>query len=63
MYSASIIRREDNESSGVCKMDAAEQLLLGERVCRQLGIVPYHADVLATTKEQMKSTKVLNTRQ
>lgn len=34
------------------KMDAAEQLLLGEGVCRQLGIVSYHPDVLATTEEQ-----------
>ena len=27
------------------KMDATEQLLLGEGVCRQLGIVTYHPDV------------------
>ena len=27
------------------KMDAADQLLLAEGVCRQLGIVTYHADV------------------
>ena len=27
------------------KMDASEQLLLGEGVCRQLGIVTYHGDV------------------
>ena len=34
------------------KMDAAEQLLLAEGVCRQLGTVSYHPDVLATTGPQ-----------
>ena len=32
------------------KMDAPEQLLLGEGVCRQLGIVSYHKDVTPSTE-------------
>ncbi len=30
------------------KMDAANQLLLGEGICRQLGLVTYHPDVLCS---------------
>ena len=34
------------------KMDAPDQLLLSEGVCRQLGIVTYHQDVSATQKDR-----------
>ena len=34
------------------KMDAPDQLLLSEGVCRQLGIVTYHQDVSATEGTQ-----------
>ena len=40
------------------KMDATEQLLLGEGVCRQLGIVTYHPDVVVTDKSEKSVARV-----
>ena len=40
------------------KMDATEQLLLGEGVCRQLGIVTYHPDVIVTGKSEKSVARV-----
>ena len=36
------------------KMDAHEQLLLSKGVCRQLGIITYHQDVVPLRKSSQK---------
>ena len=40
------------QTSVYIKMDAPDQLLLSEGVCRQLSIVTYHQDVSATQKDR-----------
>ena len=39
------------------KMDAYDQLLLSEGMCRQLGIISYHPDVQAGPSEKSQSTR------
>lgn len=41
------------------KMDAREQLLLSEGVCRQLGLVMYHPDVQVWCGDKNKETTVV----
>ena len=40
------------------KMDTDEQLLLGEGVCRQLGIVTYHPDVIDAEESERTEARV-----
>ena len=40
------------------KLDAHDPLLLSEGVCRQLGIITYHPDVVILEKDKKKSGEV-----
>ena len=45
------------KTSVYIKMDAYDQLLLSEGVCRQLGIISYHSDVYPGKQKQRMTTR------
>ena len=45
------------KTSVYIKMDAYDQLLLSEGVCRQLGIISYHSDVYPGKRKQRITTR------
>ena len=48
------------KTSVYIKMDAYDQLLLSEGVCRQLGIISYHSDIYPGKRKQKDDNKADN---